>query len=64
MVTLAPITIAATSQQYLVDIVRNVCQPYCATGSIMPTGGVTFSVLSQTTTGTQTVVTINATGKP
>ena len=62
MVTLAPITIAATSQQYLVDIVRNVCQPYCATGSIMPTGGVTFSVLSQTTTGTQTVVTINAAG--
>lgn len=60
MVTLAPITIAATSQQYLVDVTENLCQGYCATGSIMPTGGVTYSVLNQVTNGTQTVVTINA----
>lgn len=60
MVTLAPIAITATSQQYLVDIVENLCQPYCATGSIMPTGGVNFTVLNQETQGTQTVVTINA----
>lgn len=60
MVNLAPIAITATSQQYLVDIVENLCQPYCATGSIMPTGGATFTVLDQQTNGTQTVVTINA----
>lgn len=62
MVTLAPIAITATSQQYLVDIVVNLCQPYCATGSLMPTGGVSFSVLDQQTNGTETVVTINASG--
>ena len=60
MVTLAPIAITATSQQYLVDIVENLCQPYCSEGSIQPFGGVTFTVLDQQTSGTQTVVTINA----
>lgn len=60
MVTLAPIAITSTSQQYLVNIVENLCQPYCATGSIQPTGGVTYTVLNQQTSGTQTVVTINA----
>lgn len=47
MVTLAPIAITATSQQYLVDIVENLCQPYCAEGSVQPFGGVTFTILDQ-----------------
>lgn len=60
MIQLTPIAITATSQQYLVNVVENLCQPYCATGSIMPTGGVSYTVLEQTTVGTETVVTINA----
>lgn len=60
MVTLAPIAITSTSQQYLVSVVENLCQAYCAISSVQPTGTVTFSVLNQQTSGTQTIVTINA----
>lgn len=60
MVTLAPIAITATSQQYLVNIVENLCQAYCATSAVQPSGTVTFTVLNQQTSGTQTIVTINA----
>lgn len=60
MIQLTPIAISATSQQYLANVVENLCQSYCANGSIQPTGTVTFSVLNQQTTGTQTIVTINA----
>lgn len=60
MVTLAPIAISPTSQQYLVNIVENLCQAFCATSSIQPSGTVNFTVLDQQTSGTQTVVTINA----
>lgn len=60
MVTLAPIAIAATSQQYLVNVVKNLCQPYCATSQVQPTGTVVFTVVDQQTSGTQTIVTINA----
>lgn len=60
MIQLTPIAIAATSQQYLANVVENLCQAYCLTDSVQPTGNVTFSVASQQTIGTQTVVTINA----
>ena len=60
MIQLTPIAIAATSQQYLANVVENLCQAYCLTDSIHPSGSVTFSVASQQTVGTQTVVTINA----
>lgn len=60
MIQLTPIAIAATSQQYLANVVENLCQAYCATGSLQPTGTVTFTVLNQQTTGTQTIVTVNA----
>lgn len=60
MVTLAPIAITATSQQYLVSITENLCQPVCATTGKQPTGGVNFSVASIQNNNTQTIVTINA----
>ena len=60
MIQLTPIAIAATSQQYLANVVENLCQAYCLTDSVQPSGNVTFSVASQQTSGTQTVVTINA----
>lgn len=60
MVTLAPIAIAATSQQYLVNIAENLCQPVCATSGKQPTGGVNFTVASVQNNNTQTIVTINA----
>lgn len=60
MIQLTPIVITATSQQYLVNVVENLCQGYCATGAVQPIGGVTFTVLDQQTINTQTVVTINA----
>ena len=60
MIQLTPIAIAATSQQYLANVVENLCQAYCLTDSVQPSGSVTFSVASQQTVGTQTVVTINA----
>ena len=60
MIQLTPIAIAATSQQYLANVVENLCQAYCLTDSVQPSGNVTFSVASQQTVGTQTVVTINS----
>lgn len=60
MIQLTPIAIAATSQQYLANVVENLCQAYCLTDSVQPTGNVTFSVASQQTSVTQTIVTINA----
>lgn len=62
MIQLTTIAISATSQQYLVNVVENLCQAFCLNGGIQPTGGVTFTKVSQETVGTQTVVTINAAG--
>lgn len=60
MVQLTPISIAATAQQYLVNVVENLCQAYCAGNAVQPTGVVNFSVAGQQTEATQTIVTINA----
>ena len=60
MIQLTPIAIAATSQEYLARIVENLCQAYCLTDSVQPSGSVVYSVTEQNTTGTQTIVTINA----
>lgn len=60
MIQLNPISIAATSQEYLARIVENLCQGYCLTDSVQPSGSITYSVTNQNTTGTQTIVTINA----
>lgn len=60
MVQLTPISITATTQQYLVNVVENLCQAYCLNSAVHPTGVVTFSVAGQQTTATQTIVTINA----
>ena len=60
MIQLTPIAIAATSQEYLARITENLCQGYCLTDSVQPSGSVTYTVTNQNTTGTQTIVTINA----
>lgn len=60
MIQLTPIAIAATSQQYLANVVENLCQGFCATGSIQPTGGVNYTVVEQNTNDTITTVTVNA----
>lgn len=60
MIQLTPIEIAATSQQYLTNVVENLCQAYCAENGVQPTGIVNFTVAEQQTVNTQTVVTINA----
>ena len=60
MIQLTPIAISATSQQYLANVVENLCQAYCLTDSVQPTGSATFTVASQQSSGTQTIVTINA----
>lgn len=60
MVTLAPIAITATSQQYLVNLTENLCQPICSNGAKNITGGVNFTVISIQNNNTQTIVTINA----
>ena len=60
MIQLSTIAISATSQQYLVNVVENLCQAYCLNSAVQPTGVVTFSVAGQQTTATQTIVTINA----
>lgn len=60
MVTLAPIAITATSQQYLVNLTENLCQPICSNGAKNITGGVNFTVTSIQNNNTQTIVTINA----
>ena len=60
MIQLTPIAIAATSQEYLVRVTENLCQGYCLTDSVQPSGVVNYTVAGQTTTGTQTIVTINA----
>lgn len=60
MVQLTPISIASTAQQYLVNVVENLCQAYCTGNAVQPTGVVNFSVAGQQTEATQTIVTINA----
>lgn len=60
MIQLNPIAIAATSQQYLTNVVENLCQAYCADNGVQPTGIVNFTVAEQSTVNTQTTVTINA----
>lgn len=60
MVTLSPITIAATSQQYLVNLAENLCQPICSDNAKGITGRVNFTVTSIKNNNTQTIVTINA----
>ena len=57
MIQLTPIAIAATSQQYLTNVVENLCQAYCADNGVQPTGIVNFTVAEQSTVNT---VTINA----
>lgn len=60
MIQLNPIAIAATSQQYLTNVVENLCQAYCADNGVQPTGIVNFTVAEQSTVNTQTIVTVNA----
>lgn len=60
MIQLTPIAIAATSQEYLARITENLCQGYCLTDSVQPSGVVNYTIAGQTTTGTQTIVAINA----
>lgn len=60
MIQLNLIAIAATSQQYLTNVVENLCQAYCADNGVQPTGIVNFTVAEQSTVNTQTTVTINA----
>lgn len=60
MIQLTPIAIAATSQQYLANVVENLCQSYCVNAGAQPTGLVNFTVADQYTVGTQTIVTVNA----
>lgn len=60
MIQLNPIAIAATSQQYLTNVVENLCQAYCADNGVQPTGIVNFTVAEQSTVNTQTTVTVNA----
>ena len=60
MIQLTPIAIAATSQQYLTNVVENLCQAFCADNGVQPTGIVNFTVAEQQTVNTQTIVTINA----
>lgn len=44
MIQLTPIAIAATSQQYLTNVVENLCQAFCADNGIQPTGIVNFTL--------------------
>lgn len=60
MIQLTPIAIAATSQEYLARVTENLCQGYCLTDSVQPSGVVNYTIAGQTTTGTQTIVAINA----
>ena len=59
-IELTTIAISATSQQYLVNCVQDLCKGFCTTGAVQPEGGVSFTVEDQQTTNTQTVVTIKA----
>ena len=60
MIQLTSIAIATTSQQYLTNVVENLCQAYCADNGVQPTGIVNFTVAEQSTVNTQTTVTVNA----
>ena len=44
MIKLNAISIAATEQQYAVELTENLCQPFCLTQAVQPEGSVTFSV--------------------
>lgn len=62
MIQLNPIAIAATSQQYAVRVVENLCQAFCLTDSVQPQGNVTYSVGNIEVVNGTAYVTIEANG--
>lgn len=62
MIQLNPIAIAATSQQYAVRLVENLCQAFCLTDSVQPLGNVAYSVGSVNVVNGTAYVTIEANG--
>lgn len=62
MIQLNPIAIAATSQQYAVTVVENLCQAFCLSDSVQPQGNVTYSVGNVDVVNGTAYVTIEANG--
>ena len=62
MIQLSPIAIAATSQQYSVKVVENLCQGICTTDAVQPQATVTYSVGGIEVNNGTAFVTINAAG--
>lgn len=44
MIRLTPISIAATAQQYVVEVSEKLCKPFCISNDLQPQGTITFSV--------------------
>lgn len=62
MIQLTPIAIAATSQQYDVRVVENLCQGYCVNNTIQPQSTIKFSAGDPVVVNGTAFVTITATG--
>ena len=62
MISVTPISIAATAQSYAAELTEKLCQPYCVNASIQPIVDVVYSIDEQTLVGTTLYVTIKAQG--
>lgn len=62
MIQLTPIAIAATSQQYDVRVVENLCQAYCLTQDIQPAYTISFVAGTPTVVDGTAFVTITVNG--
>lgn len=62
MITLNPIVVTATAQQFAAIVKERLCKPYCTNQSILPVADVTYRIANQTTNGTTTFVEIEAAG--
>lgn len=62
MITVTPISIAATAQSYTAELTERLCQPYCVNAPTQPVVDVVYSIEEQSLVGTVLYVTVKAQG--
>lgn len=62
MISVTPISIAATVQSYAAELTEKLCQAYCVNASIQPVVDVVYSIEEQSLVGTVLYVTVKAQG--
>lgn len=62
MITMNPIAITATSQEYAINVTENLCRGFCLTNAVQPQGTITYSVDNINVVNGTAFVTITGSG--